>query len=154
MTRTFGWAESLQFLQSQVIQVEEALAVEGLYINGDKTECVCSHLFGDATITVGGQTVSVKGPSHVIKVLGAIFPMGSSVSILTASMQQQARAVLASNKATFRGDGALSHKAAMADILIRPAALWGCGTWPCHAASRRVTTGGKHGSSSTPNPTK
>ena len=125
MDDTYLWAESLSFLQQQIRKVEQRLAIEGLHINGDKTECVCAHPKPGETILVGGQTVQVRDPNPPIKVLGAP---------LTATMQQKARAALASNKATFRGKGSLSHKAIMSDVLIRPSALWGCGNWPCHAA--------------------
>ena len=128
MDDTYLWAESLPFLQKQVQQVESSLSQEGLRINGQKTECVCSHPCTGATITVGGQTMQVQGPSHNIKVLGATFTMSSFVSVLNASMQQKARVTLACNKSTFRGKDTLAHKATMSDVLIRPAALWGCGT--------------------------
>ena len=82
----------------------------------------------------GGQQVPVRGPAHTIKVLGATFSLGSSVATIIAAMQQKARGDLAANKAIFRGQVTLEDKAKMADIIIRPAALWGCGTWPCHAA--------------------
>ena len=88
MDDTYLWAESLPFLQSQVKTVEELLSVEGLYINGEKTERVCSHPCDGETITVGGQTVQAQGPNHHIKVLGASFTMSSSVSVVIASMQQ------------------------------------------------------------------
>ena len=106
----------------------------GLHINGDKTECVCCHQCAGETILVGGQTVQIQGPNHGIKVLGATFTMGSSVSVGIAAMQQKARATLACNKSIFRGKGTMSHKATMSDALIRPSALWGCRTWPCHTA--------------------
>ena len=140
MDDTYLWAEPLGFLQSQVDQEKEALATEELYINGDKTECVCSHQALDAEISVQGQTVPVQGPSHAIKVLGATFTMGSSVSVLIASVQQKARAVLATNKATFRGDGTLAQKAKMSDVLIRPTALWVVvlGRPTPHSCSRRT----------------
>ena len=134
MDDTYLWAEPLSFLQSQVQQVEAALAKKIFFINGDKTECICSHPSPGSAITVGGQTVSVQGPTHAIKVLGATFTMGSSVSVLIATMQQKAKAMSKYHKATFRGNGTLAHKAALSDILTRPSALWGCGTWPCHAA--------------------
>ena len=134
MDDTYFWAESLSFLQQQIRKVEQRLAIEGLHINGDKTECVCSHPKPGETILVGGQTVQVRDPNHPIKVLGAPLTMSSAISVTIATMQQKARAALASNKATFRGKGSLSHKAIMSDVLIRPSALWGCGTWPCHAA--------------------
>ena len=134
MDDTYFWAESLSFLQQQIRKVEQRLAIEGLHINGDKTECVCSHPKPGETILVGGQTVQVRDPNHPIKVLGAPLTMSSAISVTIATMRQKARAALASNKATFRGKGSLSHKAIMSDVLIRPSALWGCGTWPCHAA--------------------
>ena len=131
MDDTYYRAESLDFLQKRVEKVETALAREGLHIIGEKTECVCSHACEGAGIRVGGQQVPLQGPGHVIKVLVANFSMGCSVSTIIAAMQQKAAGVLAANKAIFRGHGTLANKA---DILIRPAALRGCGTWPCHAA--------------------
>ena len=134
MDDTYLWAESLPFLQQQIRQVEQRLAIEGLHINGDKTECVCLQPKPGETILVGGQTVQVRDPNHPVKVLGAPLTMSSAISVTSATMQQKARAALAGNKATFRGKGSLGHKAIMSDVLIRPSALWGCGTWPCHAA--------------------
>ena len=55
----------------------ENLSVEGLHINEEKIECVCSHPCAGETITVGGQTVPVRGPDYHIKVLGASFKMSS-----------------------------------------------------------------------------
>ena len=134
MDDTYLWAESLPFLQQQIRKVEQRLAIEGLHINGDKTECVCSHPKPGETILVGGQTVQVRDPNHPVKVLGAPLTMSSAISVTIATMQQKARAALAGNKATFRGKGSLGHKAIMSDVLIRPSA---CGdAEPGHAMQR------------------
>ena len=98
MDDTDLWAESLSFLQQQIEKVEQRLTDEGLHINGDKTECVCSHHGPGETILVGGQTVQVRDPGHPIKVLGAPLTMSSSVSVIIATMQQKARTALACNK--------------------------------------------------------
>ena len=124
MDDTYLWAERLEFLQIQVSEVETALAKEGLFTNGDNTECACSHSCPNAEMEVGKQHVKVQRPTHTIKVLGA--SMGSSVAVTIAAMQQKMRGVLAANKSAFRGKGTLAQQAKMADVLIRPAALWGC----------------------------
>ena len=56
MDDTYLWSESLPLLQRQIQEVEARLATEGLHINGEKTECVCSHERAEETIRVGGAS--------------------------------------------------------------------------------------------------
>ena len=68
-----------------------------------------------------------------MKVLGAHFAMGGSVPMLIAHIQQKARAAWFSNRHIFKARGKVEVILSLIDILIRPAALWGCGTWAGHA---------------------
>ena len=115
-------------------RVEAALATDGFEINGDKTHCICSSA-DQGTIQVKGKEVVVGGPEVKIKVLGAnFFSLGGGVPVLIASMQQKARAVWQAKKHVFWVGGSSSEVLALLDTLVRPAALWGCSTWPTHAA--------------------
>ena len=74
-------------------EVEQALALDGLKINGDKTQCISS-ADQQVKLTVGGKHVDISGPDFVIEVLGANFSLEGRAPLIIACMQQTARAVL------------------------------------------------------------
>ena len=72
MDDTYLWSLTVEHLQNTVQEVEKALAVDGLKVNGDKTQCICP-VAQQGEVTVGGKQVDVAGPDYMIKVLGANF---------------------------------------------------------------------------------
>ena len=52
MDDTYLWSLSVEHLQHIVQEVEKALEVDGLKINGGKTQCICSATH-EGTVTVG-----------------------------------------------------------------------------------------------------
>ena len=119
------WALTVEHLQSTVQEVEKALSM-----NGDKTQCICS-VAQQGIVVVGGQTSRHRWPGQRRQGPGSEF---FHWVVIIAYMQEKARAVWHANRHVFRAGGKCKDILALLDTLVRPAALWGCGTWPSHAA--------------------
>ena len=69
MDDTYIWSMTRRHLQRMLDELCNRLPVKGLQIHPEKTDII-DNMIGGVDFTISGNTVSSKGPEHVIPVLG------------------------------------------------------------------------------------
>ncbi|CAE7712228.1 pol [Symbiodinium sp. CCMP2592] len=130
MDDSYIWSTTRHHLQTMLDRLGDNLPPKGLDIHPDKTEIIDNQQ-GGVSFQVAGNTVTSKGPKHIIRTLGSPICFASPPAILVAEMQGRGRRAFSKHRGTLMSKAPLKSRLQLHTVLVRQSALWACETWPC-----------------------
>ncbi|OLP91389.1 hypothetical protein AK812_SmicGene26920, partial [Symbiodinium microadriaticum] len=126
---TYLWSHNRDWLVKALTILEEKLGKKNLFLNAKKTHAMANAV--DKTpLHIGGKEVQIQEGDAVMQVLGSPVSFDNVPAVILGGASERARKAFHANKSILCSKTSVDEKLRGMLMLVRPAALWACATWP------------------------
>ena len=126
---TYLWSHNRNWLVKALTILEKKLGKKNLFLNAKKTHAIANAV--DKTpLHIGGKEVQIQKGDAVVQVLGSPVSFDNVPAVILGGASERARKAFHANKSILCSKTSIDEKLRGMLMLVRPAALWACATWP------------------------